>query len=104
MASPKAMFANAREKAPWFDHLVRAGGRYQADTGDRLAAAVTFFGFLSFFPLVVISASLLTIALGGEATDTVIEAVDDYAPGLAEQLGLRDILAANAKEKATLSG
>ena len=40
MASPKAMFASARDKAPWLDHLIRAAGRYQADTGDRRPGAV----------------------------------------------------------------
>ncbi|MFC7104570.1 hypothetical protein ACFQQB_31465 [Nonomuraea rubra] len=32
------------------DHLVRAAQRYQLQSGDRLAGAVTYFAFLSFFP------------------------------------------------------
>ena len=46
MASPQALFARAREQRPFLDHLVRTVQRYQADTGDRLAAAVTYFWFL----------------------------------------------------------
>ncbi len=99
MASPKAVLANAREKAPPLDHLIRAVGRYQADTGDRLAAAVTFFGFLSFFPLLVIAASLLAspLLLGDSAVGTVVSTVNDYAPGLAEQLNLAEILRDNQR-------
>jgi membrane protein len=97
MASPKAIIAGAREKAPFLDHLIRAVGRYQADTGDRLAASVTFFGFLSFFPLLAVSVSLLSLVLGDRAVGTVVATVNDYAPGLAEQLGLAEILRNNTR-------
>jgi membrane protein len=101
MASPKALLANLREKRPALDHLIRAFGRYTADAGDRQAAAVTFFGFLSFFPIIALATSILTYALGDEAVNTVIEQVNSYAPGLAEQLQLRDILSDNAAAGAT---
>lgn len=104
MASPSALGARIREKAPWLDHLIRAVGRYQADTGDRLAAAVTFFGFLSFFPLLVISAALVTIVLPDTGVQTVIDTVNDYAPGLAEQLGLQQILTDERNKKAGITG
>ncbi len=97
MPSPKAAFARAREKRPAFDHLIRAFGRYQADAGDRQAAAVTFFGFLSFFPILALATSILSYALGDEAVGTVVREVNNYAPGLAEQLGLREILTSNTK-------
>src|SRR5688572_9613412 len=97
MPSPKAAFTAAREKRPALDHLVRAFGRYQADAGDRQAAAVTFFGFLSFFPILALATSVLSYALGDEAVGTVVEQVNSYAPGLADQLGLEDILSDNTK-------
>lgn len=92
MPSPKAALARVRAKRPGLDHLIQAFGRYQADTGDRLAAAVTFFGFLSFFPLLALAASLLAVFIGPDAVDTVVREVDNYAPGLAEQLMLEDLL------------
>ena len=95
MASPTALLANLREKRPALDHLVRAFGRYTADAGDRQAAAVTFFGFLSFFPILALATTVLSYVLGPDAVDTVVEQVDAYAPGLAEQLELRDILSAD---------
>ena len=101
MASPKALLANLRDKRPALDHLIRAFGRYTADAGDRQAAAVTFFGFLSFFPILALATSVLSYALGDEAVDTVVEQVNAYAPGLAEQLGLREILGDNAAAGAT---
>ncbi len=97
MASPSAIFASARKRRPSFDHAIRAVGRYLADGGDRQAAGVTFFGFLSFFPLLALAASLLALFLGEEAVGTVVTQVNSYAPGLAEQLGLREILTKNTK-------
>ena len=97
MASPKAVLSGLREKRPFLDHLVRAFSRYQADAGDRQAAAVTFFGFLSFFPILALATSILSYALGDEAVGTVVREVNAYAPGLAEQLGLEDILTDNRK-------
>lgn len=97
MASPKALLQRARDARPGFDHLLRAFGRYQADAGDRQAAAVTFFGFLSFFPVLALAASLLGYFLGDDAVGTVVREVNSYAPGLAGQLGLEDILTDNRK-------
>lgn len=95
--NPTALLQRARDGRPGFDHLVRAYQRYSADAGDRQAAAVTFFGFLSFFPLLALAASILGYALGDEAVGTVVRQVNAYAPGLADQLMLRDLLTDNRK-------
>ncbi|MCW2715879.1 MAG: ribonuclease [Frankiales bacterium] len=102
MASPQAVLSRVREKRPALDHLIRAFGRYQADAGDRQAASVTFFGFLSFFPIIALATSILSYALGDEAVGTVVREVNNYAPGLAEQLGLETIL--NDNRKAGVAG
>lgn len=93
----KAPLRRARERRPAFDHVVRAYQRYTADAGDRQAAAVTFFGFLSFFPLISLAVGLLSYVLGDEAVGTVIREVDGYAPGLAGQLGLEALLSDDRK-------
>ena len=49
------------QKRPALDHLIRAFGRYTADAGDRQAAAVTFFGFLSFFPILALATTILSL-------------------------------------------
>ena len=97
MPNPQAALARAREKRPALDHLIRAFGRYQADAGDRQAAAVTFFGFLSFFPILALATSILSYALGDDAIGTVVNQVNSYAPGLADQLELEEILGNNRK-------
>lgn len=97
MVSPGAVLTSARDKRPALDHGIRAYQRYTADAGNRQAAAVTYFGFLSFFPLLALAASLLGFFLGKEAVGTVIKNVNDYAPGLADQLKLQDILSSNQK-------
>ena len=57
-----------RERRPLLDHLVRAVQRYQADTGDRLAAAVTYYWFLSLFPIVLLAIALLGYVYGDDAS------------------------------------
>src|SRR3712207_2058781 len=76
--------ARLREKRPSLDHFIRAFSRYKADTGDRLAAAVTFFGFLSFFPLVALAFSILGFVLANnpEYIDKVTREISNAMPGL----------------------
>lgn len=88
MASPKAIAATARRRVPLVDHLVRAFTRYQADSGNRFAAAVTYFWFLSLFPILLLTVSILGYALGADAEQQVVDGLGDQLPeGLAETLG-----------------
>ena len=88
MASPKALFSRARENRPFLDHLVRTVQRYQADTGDRLAASVTYFWFLSLFPILLLAISLLGYVYGDEANARVQDALGGVLPPqLVETLG-----------------
>ncbi len=97
MVSPAALLADARQKRPGLDHVIRAYGRFSADAGNRQAASITYFGFLSFFPLLALAASLLGFFLGDDAVGEVVKQVNSYAPGLAKQLGLAEILGDNRK-------
>lgn len=84
----KALFATARQRLPLLDHLIRAGGRYQADTGDRLAAAITYFFFLSLFPILLLAISVLGLVYGDSAQTKVTDALSGSLPGgLADQIG-----------------
>jgi membrane protein len=76
-------FARIRAKAPWLDHLIQAGQRYGADQGSQLAAAVTYFSFLSLFPLLLLTVSVLGFVLSGhpELTAKVIKGISDALPG-----------------------
>lgn len=97
-------YRDARARWHWIDHLGRAFDRYREQRGDRMAAALTYYGFLSLFPLLSLAYALLGYAVGvsERARRYLIDAVDAALPGLSDQLPLADIAA--AKRTAGLIG
>ncbi|MEW2356863.1 YhjD/YihY/BrkB family envelope integrity protein [Spirillospora sp. NPDC029432] len=83
-----------RRRWGWFDHLVRAFERYQDRRGDRLAAALTSYGFLSFFPLLALTYALLGYLVGVSdlARTYFVDAVYSLLPGMAQQLEVEEIV------------
>ncbi|GIN05084.1 inner membrane protein YhjD [Planomonospora venezuelensis] len=80
----KERVADVRERRPVVDHLVRAVEHYGQVNGSALAAAVTYFAFLSFFPILA-----LAFAIFGQVTevyegaeDTLVDAANSVLPGL----------------------
>ncbi|WP_416956283.1 YihY/virulence factor BrkB family protein [Nocardioides sp. T5] len=80
----KERVAGVRERRPVVDHLVRAVEHYGQVNGSALAAAVTYFAFLSFFPILA-----LAFAIFGQVTevyegaeDTLVDAANSVLPGL----------------------
>jgi membrane protein len=43
-----------RARSPWFDHVMRAQGRYQDTKGDFFAAGITYFTVFALFPLIMV--------------------------------------------------
>src|SRR3954471_24803759 len=86
-----------RARRPFVDHMVRAFSRYQADGGDRLAASVTYFGFLSFFPLIALAFSVAGFIVDAypDAQQKVAEEINSFLPGLSDKLDVTTI--GNAK-------
>src|SRR3954463_8089710 len=85
-ARGRAVLELERIRFRWLDHLVRTVQRYPVQKGDRLAGAITYFAFLSFFPLIA-----LGFAVSGyvEALRTILtEAITGQLPGLARQLDI----------------
>ncbi|MDT9592764.1 YihY/virulence factor BrkB family protein [Nocardioides zeae] len=80
----KVWFAEQRTARPWLDHVVRTQQHYTAVKGNTQAGAVTFFGFLSFFPLL----ALAFFAVGWvsrvypAAEDGLVQAITDVFPGM----------------------
>ncbi|MFC4010594.1 YihY/virulence factor BrkB family protein [Nonomuraea purpurea] len=94
-----------RVRRPAFDHLLRAVRRYEGQSADRLAAAVTYFAFLSFFPLVALSYAVLGYVVAtSEATRQALEkSIAERLPaGIANLLDLESI--ATARETAGIIG
>jgi membrane protein len=89
---------SARGRWPWFDHLARSYERYEEQRGDRLAAAVAYFGFLSFFPLLALAYALLGYLVGvsEQARHYLVDAVGSVLPGLADQVAVEQIAQAKA--------
>jgi membrane protein len=80
----KQRVGDVRERRPVVDHLVRAVEHYGQVNGSALAAAVTYFAFLSFFPILA-----LAFAIFGQVTevyenaeDTLVDAANSVLPGL----------------------
>ncbi|MFI6476692.1 YihY/virulence factor BrkB family protein [Nonomuraea sp. NPDC050663] len=82
-----------RVRRPWIDHLIRTVQRYQLRFGDRLAGAVTYFAFLSFFPLIVLAFSIFGFVLADNADleSELNKVISDQLPGMADQLDLQRI-------------
>ncbi|TDB86020.1 YihY/virulence factor BrkB family protein [Actinomadura sp. KC216] len=89
----KDLLRDARSRRPWIDHQARAFTRYRERRGDRLAAALTCYGFLSFFPLLALAYSLLGYVVGvsSEARAYFVRAVNSLLPGLSEELQVEQI-------------
>lgn len=82
-----------RARRPFLDHAIRAYARYTADGGDRLAAAATYFAFLSFFPLVALAFAVTGFVVDAypDVHDSLTRQINDYLPGLADRLDVSSI-------------
>jgi membrane protein len=88
-ASVERVVRRQRRRHPWFDHLARAGGRYERTQGDLMAAGVTYFAFLGLFPVLLLVASVFGLVLAGDALlqQELFSAIRDAFPGaLGQQL------------------
>ena len=72
-----ATLARLREKFPWLDHILRMVQHYGAVNGNAQAGAVTYFGFLSFFPI---------LALGFFVIGLVAQLYPDIKPQMVAEL------------------
>ncbi|WP_157252367.1 YihY/virulence factor BrkB family protein [Nonomuraea typhae] len=88
-----------RVRRPALDHLIRTIQRYQGQFGDRLAGAVTYFAFLSFFPLIALAYAIFGYVLtASPGVEQALKAeIAQQLPGLAGELNL-DVI---AQSKAT---
>ncbi|HEY4315040.1 MAG TPA: YihY/virulence factor BrkB family protein [Actinomycetes bacterium] len=104
----KARLRRARARRPVVDHAVQALQRHNEVAGAQVAASITYYGFLSFFPLVA-----LTFAVVGylsviypDAKDNVTAAIEAAFPGLLGtgpgQINIDDIV--NARKGAGVIG
>lgn len=73
-----------RLRHPKLDHLVRMLQHYGAVKGNNQAGAVTYFGFLSFFPILALAFFLVgyVAQVYPDAREALVEAIDEVLPGM----------------------
>lgn len=100
----KRGLATARRRVPPLDHVIRAYQRYDGESGNQQAGAVTFFGFLSFFPLLALAFAVAgyAVVIYPEAQDQLIKAIKSALPGIAGQLDVQRL--ADARQGAGIIG
>ncbi|MGW6914959.1 YihY/virulence factor BrkB family protein [Kitasatospora sp. NPDC054939] len=76
---------------------------FTAARGNRLAGAVTFFGFLALFPLLTVALAIAVAALSDSRIDDLQERISDQLPGLSDSLNLPSLVA-NAGTVGLISG
>ena len=90
----------ARGRRPALDHAVRAYDRHSEVLGGQVAAAITFYGFLSFFPLTALAFAVVGYvgAAYPEVRDSISAAVEDAFPSLVGtgrgQINVDDVVSA----------
>ncbi|MFI9269194.1 YhjD/YihY/BrkB family envelope integrity protein [Kitasatospora sp. NPDC052896] len=81
----------------------RVYGHFTAVKANRLAGAITFFGFLALFPLLTVALAIAVATLSSHQVDDLKNRIAHQTPGLASSLGL-DSLVANAAAVGAISG
>ncbi|MFJ9697923.1 YihY/virulence factor BrkB family protein [Kitasatospora sp. NPDC101183] len=71
--------------------------------GNRLAGAVTFFGFLALFPLLTVGLAIAVATLDPGQVDDLQHRISDQLPGLSDSLNLPSLIA-NAGTIGLVSG
>ncbi|GAA3024559.1 YihY/virulence factor BrkB family protein [Streptomyces lactacystinicus] len=61
---------------------------FSAARGNRLAGAVTFFGFLALFPLLTVGLAIAAAALSDDRVHELQKHISDQLPGLSDALNL----------------
>lgn len=72
-------------RGAWRDVLKRTFKEYKADNLTDLAAALTYYGVLAIFPMLIVLVSILGL-IGHSATQPLIENLGRVAPGPAREI------------------
>ncbi len=78
-----------RQRYPVFDHLMSMNEHYTDVQGSVLAGAVTYFGFLSFFPILALGFAVvgyISVYYPG-ARDSLVTAIQQIFPGIVSTSG-----------------
>ena len=84
MAGPKERLQALRRRRPFVDHVLRTQDHYGNVKGGQQAGAVTYFGFLSFFPILALAFAAVGLISGfyPDARDALVDAINEVFPGM----------------------
>ncbi|WP_295661386.1 YihY/virulence factor BrkB family protein [uncultured Nocardioides sp.] len=97
MPSLKERLEDVREQHPLLDHVLRMNEHYGRVKGSLQAGAVTYFAFLSFFPVLAVSFFFVgyVARVYPDARDNLVEGIGQLLPGIIGagegQINLADI-------------
>ena len=79
-----AKIEEVRHRRPFLDHLVRTVEHYGSSKGSLQAGAVTYFGFLSFFPILALAVFVVgqVAQIYPDANHQLVKAIDQVLPGM----------------------
>ena len=79
-----AAVARLRARYHWLDHVVRMVQHYGAVNGNAQAGAVTYFGFLSFFPILALGFFVvgLLAQVYPDLKDQMVAEINKLLPGV----------------------
>lgn len=83
MSAITERLSELRSRRPFIDHLVRMQEHYGSVRANQQAGAVTYFGFLSFFPILALSFFVVGVVSNvyPNADDNLRTAIDSVLPG-----------------------
>ena len=84
LARSKGAVERARQRSPLLDHAVRTARHYSRVNGSGLAGAVTYYAFLSFFPILAIAFFVVGYIsqLYPNARDNLVTAIGTVLPNI----------------------
>jgi membrane protein len=80
----KTRFQRLRRRWPFLDHVLAMLGHYSKVQGSVLSGAVTYFGFLSFFPLLALAFAVIGYVARyyPDAEDSLVSAIQQIFPNI----------------------
>ncbi|HEX6148159.1 YihY/virulence factor BrkB family protein [Nocardioides sp.] len=84
MSSPRERLTEIRARRPFVDHVVRMVQHYNLVKGNLQAGAITYFGFLSFFPILALAFFVVGYVskVFPEAQDILVDALEGLFSGV----------------------
>ncbi len=84
MTSPRERLDEIRHRRPFVDHVLRMVDHYGHVKGSLQAGAITYFGFLSFFPILALAFFVVGYIskVFPEAQDVLNDALDEIFSGI----------------------